>query len=139
MTLGPSLAHKSWWASSSKHPAPPRQAADDDKLVSKLLGAGMNCARVNTAHDSADVWQRIIATVQRCAEAAGKECRIFMDVAGPKLRTGALRPGPRVASFGPRRDVRGRDVAPAKVRSRLSLCSKKGTKSGSWQNASCGS
>lgn len=54
--------------------------------MSKLLAAGMNCARVNTAHDSADVWARIIATVQRCAEDAGKECRIFMDLAGPKLR-----------------------------------------------------
>jgi len=38
-----------------------------------------------------------------------------MDVAGPKLRTGPIEPGPRVVKCRPKRDVYGHVVAPARV------------------------
>ena len=38
-----------------------------------------------------------------------------MDLAGPKLRTGAIEPGPQVVRWRPLRDVCGRVVAPARV------------------------
>lgn len=39
-----------------------------------------------------------------------------MDLAGPKLRTGSLRPGPRVLHLRPKRDALGRVSAPRRVR-----------------------
>ncbi len=38
-----------------------------------------------------------------------------MDLAGPKLRTGAMEPGPAVIRIRPRRDVFGRVIAPARI------------------------
>ena len=38
-----------------------------------------------------------------------------MDLAGPKLRTGAMEPGPRVVKFRPRRDSLGLVTMPARV------------------------
>ena len=38
-----------------------------------------------------------------------------MDLAGPKLRTGPIQPGPRVVKLRPRRDALGRVLAPARA------------------------
>jgi pyruvate kinase len=38
-----------------------------------------------------------------------------MDLAGPKLRTGPLEPGPAVVRIRPQRDVRGKVTAPARI------------------------
>jgi pyruvate kinase len=38
-----------------------------------------------------------------------------MDLAGPKVRTGALSPGPQVVTWAPQRDQRGRVLQPARV------------------------
>jgi pyruvate kinase len=41
--------------------------------------------------------------------------RILVDLAGPKLRTGAIAPGPRVLKLKPRRDAFGAVTAPARL------------------------
>jgi len=45
----------------------------------------------------------------------GRSCRVVMDLAGPKLRTGPLEPGQTVAKIRPRRDVFGKVTSPARV------------------------
>jgi pyruvate kinase len=94
----------------------PGEAADNLTLVAEMLAAGMNVARINTAHDDAPTWERMIANVRQAAADAGVECRIIMDLAGPKLRTGELKPGPRVIHIRPKRDPLGRVIAPRRVR-----------------------
>ena len=42
-------------------------------------------------------------------------CRILMDLAGQKLRTGPVGPGARVVKWRPRRDPYGRVIAPARI------------------------
>ncbi len=76
----------------------------------------MNVARINCAHDDAETWERMIANVRCTAEQAGTECRVIMDLAGPKLRTGDLLPGPGVIHIRPKRDPKGRVIAPRRVR-----------------------
>ena len=93
----------------------PTEAAEDYSLVSRLLRQGMNCMRINCAHDTPEHWLRMLEHLQRARERHGYPCRVLMDLAGPKLRTGALEPGPAVAKFGPRRDRRGRVLEPARV------------------------
>lgn len=93
----------------------PTEAADDYTLVHNLLKQGMDCMRINCAHDDASVWARMIEHLRRAERALGKSCRVVMDLAGPKLRTGPLEPGPAVVRVRPRRDVYGRVTAPARV------------------------
>ncbi len=94
----------------------PVEAADNRDLVAEMIGAGMNVARINCAHDDADTWARMIANVRAAADAAGTECRVIMDLAGPKLRTAELTPGPGVIHIRPKRDPKGRVIAPRRVR-----------------------
>lgn len=68
----------------------PSEAADAPDLVRAMVKAGMNCARINCAHDDPDAWERMAAHVASARRDLGAGCRIFMDLAGPKLRTGPL-------------------------------------------------
>ena len=94
----------------------PTEAADNPTLVAEMIAAGMNVARINSAHDDAATWEKMVANVGQAATDAGTECRIIMDLAGPKLRTGELKPGPRVIHIRPKRDPLGRVVAPRRIR-----------------------
>jgi len=69
----------------------PTEAAQPggDERIARLLRAGMNAARINTAHDNPADWRAIIRTIR--AQDPEHRCRIFMDLAGPKIRTTALR------------------------------------------------
>lgn len=93
----------------------PSEAAEDYTLVHNLLRQGMDCMRINCAHDDAGTWLRMIEHLRRAERALDRSCRIVMDLAGPKLRTGPLEPGPAVVRIRPRRDSYGRVVAPARV------------------------
>lgn len=57
----------------------------------------------------------MIRNLQKAREETGCNCRILMDVAGPKLRTGPIEPGPSVIKCRPKRDVYGRVVTPARI------------------------
>ena len=70
----------------------PTEAAYDYKLVRDMMHAGMDVARINTAHDDPGLWQRMVNHVNRASEELGRSCLIYMDLAGPKLRTGPVRP-----------------------------------------------
>ena len=94
----------------------PTEAAENEKLVAEMVAAGMDVARINCAHDDVSVWEGMVRHVRAASAAANKNCRIIMDLAGPKLRTGALRPGPRVLHIRPRRDPLGRVIAPRRIR-----------------------
>jgi pyruvate kinase len=93
----------------------PSEAADDPQLARELVRAGMNLARINCAHDGAAAWQKMVAHVRAAATGAGIDCRILMDLAGPKLRTGALPDGPRVLKLRPRKNACGVVIAPARA------------------------
>lgn len=68
----------------------PPTVASDPGLAVQLIAAGMDCARINCAHDDAGVWEAMVRNLRAAALAAGRECRILMDLAGPKLRTGLV-------------------------------------------------
>lgn len=89
--------------------------ADDYELVCRLLKAGMNCARINCAHDHPEVWLRMVHHVQRASRELNLSCKILMDLMGPKLRTGPLKPGPPLLVIRPVQNELGQVTAPAKV------------------------
>lgn len=68
----------------------PTEAADHPELVEGLFEAGMNCARINCAHDQADIWQKMIQHIRHYRDTRHQDCRIMMDLAGHKIRTGQV-------------------------------------------------
>ena len=93
----------------------PTDAAFDYKLVHDLIANGMNCARINCAHDDAEVWKLMIENVRKAAQKLKRNCKIAMDLGGPKIRTGQLKEGPKVKKYRPAKDTRGYIVKPLKI------------------------
>ena len=93
----------------------PSEAAQDGNLIHELLRRGMDCMRINCAHDDAVAWEQMIAHLRRAERHLGRDCHVLMDLAGPKLRTGSLAPGPQVVKWRPERDCSGNTVGPARI------------------------
>jgi pyruvate kinase len=93
----------------------PSVAADDAALVQNLVEHGMNCMRINCAHDDEAAWGRMVAHLRRAEKATGRSCRVLMDLAGPKVRTGPLEPGPAVVKIKPVRGMLGDITRAARV------------------------
>ncbi|MCF8234056.1 MAG: hypothetical protein K9G67_01420 [Bacteroidales bacterium] len=93
----------------------PKAASKDLKLINDLVILGMNSARINCAHDDTGVWKKIIENVRESSRKNNKEVKIVMDLAGPKIRTGPMKPGPQVICIRPETDAYGKVVVPAKV------------------------
>jgi pyruvate kinase len=94
----------------------PGEAADDPDLIRGLLDGGMGVMRINCAHDSPVVWERMVEHLRQAERDSGKRCIVSFDLAGPKLRTGPVAPGPSVVKWRPERDALGRVVEAARVR-----------------------
>jgi len=93
----------------------PVEAAHDYELVESLVAAGMDCARINCAHDDEDAWTCMIGHVRRAVRAAGRPCRVLMDLGGPKIRTGPIMPGPPIQRLKAAYDIYGQLIRPALV------------------------
>lgn len=65
----------------------PTEAGSDYGFVRDLMARGMDCARINCAHDDPDVWGAMIAHIRRAESETGRKCKIYMDLGGPKART----------------------------------------------------
>jgi pyruvate kinase len=90
----------------------PSEAATDYRLVRGLIESGMDCARINCAHDGPAEWASMVSNIRRASRALGRRCRIQMDLPGPKIRTGTFQPGPPVLKVRPTRDTFGHVTAP---------------------------
>jgi pyruvate kinase len=93
----------------------PPEAATDYELVRDLLLHGMDCMRINCAHDASEAWAAMIGNLRRAEKETNKKCKVAMDLAGPKLRTGRVEPGPAVLKYRPQRNALGRVVSPARI------------------------
>lgn len=93
----------------------PIEAAYDQELVARLVDSGMELARINCAHDGPEVWKRMIDNVRAAGKAAGRYIPISMDLAGPKIRTGRIAPGPAVVRVRVQRDDAGTVIQPCRL------------------------
>ena len=93
----------------------PTEAAFDYALVKGLLLRGMNCARINCAHDNETIWIRMLENIRRAERESGLSCKILMDLAGHKIRTGPIQPAPPVIHLKVKRDIYGQLVAPFRI------------------------
>lgn len=93
----------------------PSEAAQDSNFVRELIVRGMGCARINCAHDDAALWEAMVAQVRAAARALDRPCQVLMDLAGPRVRTGPMQPGPSVLHVKPKRDEMGRIISNASL------------------------
>lgn len=65
----------------------PSEAAADYDLIHDLLLCGMDCIRINCAHDTPEAWLAMITHLRRAETDTGRSCKVAMDLGGPKIRT----------------------------------------------------
>lgn len=93
----------------------PSEAAEDYELVHEMVVTGMNCARINCAHNDEEKWLRMIDHVHTANKQLGKNCKVAMDLAGPKIRTGSIEPGPEILKLIPDRNIMGQIIQPVRI------------------------
>lgn len=93
----------------------PFEASTDYLLVATMIRSGMNIARINCAHDNPEVWLQMIHTIRKASTDMHQPVKIIMDLAGPKVRTGPVHPGPDVKKIRPQKDNLGRVINPATI------------------------
>ncbi|MCG8685438.1 MAG: pyruvate kinase, partial [Desulfobacterales bacterium] len=52
-----------------------------------LLQQGMDCMRINCAHDNPEIWRKMIGHLSKAKLELNRPCKICMDLAGPNPRT----------------------------------------------------
>jgi len=93
----------------------PEAAEVTQAWADAVLEAGANLLRINAAHESAAQWEGAIALVRRRAAALEREIRVFVDLAGPKLRGEIRRTEPGVLHLRRAKDRQGRTTVPTSI------------------------
>jgi pyruvate kinase len=93
----------------------PSEAADDPAMIRDFLRRGMDIMRINCAHDGPEEWRRMVENLRLAESATEKSCKIAFDLAGPKLRTGPVSPGPGVIRWKPVRNELGQVTSVALI------------------------
>jgi len=89
----------------------PTSASENKSFTDSLLNLGMNSARINCAQNDEVVWGKIIDNIRQ----SSSDCKIMMDLGGPKLRTGKMVSGPKVIRIKPKKNALGEVSKPGKI------------------------
>ncbi|ERT05331.1 pyruvate kinase, barrel domain protein [Lyngbya aestuarii BL J] len=65
----------------------PSDAAENYEFFVKILQGGVNCVRINCAHDSPKEWEAMIDNLRWAESETGKSCKLLMDLGGIHPRT----------------------------------------------------
>ncbi len=66
------------------------QKSDDELVLSKMVQAGLDIARMNFSHCTFDEYKRRVQIIRREAEKVGREVSILQDLQGPRIRVGKM-------------------------------------------------
>lgn len=68
-------------------------AVDEEKVLEKLILAGMDVARINFSHGNYQDQEARIETVKQAREKVGKPVALMLDTKGPEIRIGKFKDG----------------------------------------------
>lgn len=68
----------------------PSESAADPSLIKDLVSGGVEILRINTGHDHPEAWEAMIRHIRQAEKQYGRKVLLYMDLAGPKIRTGAM-------------------------------------------------
>lgn len=69
----------------------PREAAIDPDMIRQLIVQGMEIARINIYQGSPVEWLMLIDHIREQSTLLGLDCKIKMDLSGPKLKIGKIK------------------------------------------------
>ena len=81
----------------------PSEAASDTSMIEEFANAGVGLFRINTALDDAAAWRAMAEKIQELNQNLHPQNRlkIYVDLAGPKIRTGKIRKVPSALKLNP--------------------------------------
>jgi pyruvate kinase len=68
-------------------------SSDTEEMLTKLIAAGMNVARINFSHGTEEYQRDVIRRIKRVRRAVNKPVAILQDLQGPKIRIGTIDAG----------------------------------------------
>jgi pyruvate kinase len=68
-------------------------ASDSAEMISRLIAAGMDVARLNFSHGTAEYQRDLIRRIKRVRRTLNKPVAILQDLQGPKIRIGVIASG----------------------------------------------
>ena len=69
-------------------------ASNTEEMITKLIDAGMDIARMNFSHSTHSEHKKVFEAIRICEQRSGRPIGILADLQGPKIRTGVLKDGP---------------------------------------------
>lgn len=66
----------------------PEEAENDLHLIEQMAEKGMTIARINLSHGDETAWLGMVDNIREASRKTGKDLKIYMDLAGPKIRIG---------------------------------------------------
>jgi pyruvate kinase len=85
-------------------------ASRDPGMLEKLIEAGVNVTRLNFSHGTLEQHAQTIADIRAVATKLNRHVAILQDLAGPKIRTGAMAAGTVTLTDGQPFTLTNRDV-----------------------------
>ncbi|WP_062522192.1 pyruvate kinase [Demequina silvatica] len=80
----------------------------------KLVGAGMDVARINRSHGSAEEHEQVYRNIRQAAEESGRNVAVLVDLQGPKIRLEKFADGPHDLAVDDVFTITTRDVVGTK-------------------------
>lgn len=68
-------------------------ASDSEEILTQLINAGMNVARLNFSHGTHEEHKKRIDTIKRVRQQLNKPVAIMLDTKGPEVRLGSFKDG----------------------------------------------
>jgi pyruvate kinase len=93
----------------------PEAAEATPEWADAVLRAGADVLRINAAHGTPEEWRAVIDTARARAAALERSLRVFVDLAGPKLRGEIRRMEAGVLHLPRRKNRAGRTLGPTGV------------------------
>ena len=89
-------------------------------MLEALVGAGMDCARLNFSHGAHAEHLATAERVREAGRAVGKPVSLLVDLQGPKIRVGVFADGPIHLLAGSEFVLTGREVPSSRARASVS-------------------
>ena len=78
--------------------------------IQALVDAGMDVARINRSHGTAEEHEEVVERVRRAAQNSGRGIAVLVDLQGPKIRLETFEEGPQYLEVGDTFTITTRDV-----------------------------